>query len=38
MNNEEFAYIKWFIPKNLIMKFIDAVSVSKNIQVDLVLL
>lgn len=29
MNNEEFAYIKWFIPKNLIMKFIDAVSVSK---------
>lgn len=30
LNNEEFAYIKWFVPRNFFMRFIDAVSVSKN--------
>ena len=28
INNEEFAYIKWFIPKNILMRMIDALSSS----------
>ena len=28
LNNKQFAYIKWFVPKNLLMKFIEAISMS----------
>ena len=29
-NNKEFAYIKWFVPKNVIMKTIEAISTANN--------
>ena len=28
LNNKQFAYIKWFVPKNLLMKFLEAISMS----------
>lgn len=28
--NKEFAYIKWFVPKNIIMKTIEAISMANN--------
>jgi len=30
LNKEEFAYVKWYVPKNSIMKLIEAISNSKN--------
>lgn len=30
LNKKKFAYIKWFVPKNIIMKTIEAISVANN--------